>query len=52
MMSEKKVKYPFLIANTDDSDKNGTHWWSMLNIEFNTFCVDGLKSFIIQDDKK
>ena len=33
MMSEKKVKYPFLIANTDDSEKKGTHWWSILNIE-------------------
>ena len=59
MMSEKKGKYPFLKANTDDSDKKGTHWWSILDIEpkayiffFNTFGVDGLKSFIIQDDKK
>ena len=33
MMSEKKVKYPFLIVNTDDSEKKGTHWWSILNIE-------------------
>ena len=35
MMSEKKkeAKYPFLIANTDDSDKKGTHWWSILDIE-------------------
>ena len=22
---EKKSKYPFIIANTDSSDKNGTH---------------------------
>ena len=35
------------------------HWWSILNIEpktdiffFHSFGVDGLKSFIIQDDKK
>ena len=59
MMSEKKGKYPFLIANTDDSDKKGTHWWSIPNIEsktdiffFDTFGVERLKSFIIQDDKK
>ena len=59
MMSERKGKYPFLIANTDGSDKKGTHWWSILDIEpkadiffFDTFGVDGLKNFIIQDDKK
>ena len=50
MISEKKGKY---------ADKGGTHWWSILDIEprtdlffFDTFGVDGLKSFIIQDDKK
>ena len=26
------LKYPFLIANTDRSDKGGPHWWSILNI--------------------
>lgn len=25
MISEKTGKYPFLIANTDSLDKNGTH---------------------------
>ena len=25
-------KYPFIISNTDRSDKNGTHCWSILNI--------------------
>ena len=62
MISEgkKKKKYPFLIANnTDSSSKEGTHWWSILDIEpktniffFDTFGLDGLKAFIIQDDKK
>ena len=59
MISEKKGKHPFIIANIDSSDKNGTHWWSILDIElradlfiFDTFGVDGLKSFIIQDNKK
>ena len=33
MMSEKNGKYPFIIANTDSSDKGGTHWWSILDIE-------------------
>ena len=28
----KGKKYPFLIANTDRSDKQGTHWWSILDI--------------------
>ena len=50
--------------NTDSSDilivlnTDGTHWWSILDIEprtdlfFDTFSVDRLKSFIIQYDKK
>ena len=29
----KGMKYPFLIANTDWSDKHGTHWWSILDID-------------------
>ena len=33
MISEKTGKYPFLIANTDSSDKDGTNWWSILDIE-------------------
>ena len=31
MISEKKN--PFLKANTNSSDKKGTHWWSILDIE-------------------
>ena len=27
----KDRKYPFLISNTDRSDKDGTHWWSSLD---------------------
>ena len=26
MISEKKSKYPFVIANTDSNEKEGTHW--------------------------
>ena len=59
MISQKKGKYPFVIAKTDSSSKGGTHWWSILDIEtkthiffFNSFGIDGLKNFIIQDDKK
>ena len=26
MISSKKGKYPFAIANTDSSEKGGTHW--------------------------
>ena len=36
----KGKSYPFLIANTDRSDKNGTHWWSFLEI-------DGKKGFFL-----
>ena len=59
MIEDKKGKYPFIIANTDSIDKGGVHWWSILNIEprndiffFDSFGLDGLKHFIIQDDKK
>ena len=59
MIEEKKGKYPFIIGNTDANNKKGTHWWSILNIEpknelffFDSFGLDGLKHFIIQDDRK
>ena len=39
--------------------KQGTHCWSIRDIEpktniffFHTFGIDGIKNFIIQDDKK
>ena len=33
MIFEKKGKNPFIIANTDSSDKDGTHWWSIMDID-------------------
>ena len=33
MISGKKGKYPFIIANTDAPSKSVRHWWSILNIE-------------------
>ena len=57
MISDKR-KYPFIIANTDASNKPGVHWWSILDIDprkniffFDSFGLVGLKHFIIQDDK-
>ena len=60
MTSENKWKYPCVIANTentDSSEKGGTHWWSILDVQpkqdiffFDSFGLDGLKQFIIQDD--
>ena len=54
MISDKKATYPFVIANTDSSEKGRTHWWSILDIEpktdiffFDSFGLDGLKHFII-----
>ena len=48
-----------MIADTASFDRGGTHWWSILDIYpkadlffFYSFGVDGLKRFIIQDDKK
>ena len=59
MISQKNEKYPFVVANTDSSSKCGRHWWNVLDIEpktdifiFDSFGVDDLKNFIIQDDKK
>ena len=53
-----KGKYPFIIANTDNSKKPSVRWWSILDIEpktdfffFDSFGLDGLKHFIVQDDK-
>ena len=53
------VKYPFIIMNTDRSDRAGTHWWSFLDLHpkkeiflFDSFGFEGLKKFIIDNDKK
>ena len=32
-MISDKGKYPFIIANTDASNKPGVHWWSILDME-------------------
>ena len=32
MMNEKSTWYPFIIMNTDRSDKKSTHWWSFLDL--------------------
>ena len=52
-------KYPFIVSNTNRSDKNGTQWWSVLNISpkselfvFYYFAIDGMRHFIVQDDKQ
>ena len=59
IMREKKGKYSLIIANTDDGTKQGTHWRSILDIKpktdicfFDSFGLDGLKHFIMQDDQK
>ena len=56
MISDKKGKFPFIIAHTDSSEKRRTHWWSILDIEhktdiffFYSFGLDQLKHFIVQD---
>ena len=55
----KGKKYPFLIANTNRSDKEGTRWWIILDIDgkkefllFDSFGIMGLKNFIVQNDEK
>ena len=58
-MISESGKYPFVIANTDADNKPGVHWWSILDIEprndicfFDSFGIEGLRHYIIQDDKK
>ena len=55
MISEKIGKYPFIIANTDNSSKGGMHWWVILDIEpksdiffFDSFRLDGLKILLFK----
>ena len=52
-------RYPFIISNTDRSDKGGSYWWSILNVLpknellfFDSFGISGMKRFIVTDDKK
>ena len=52
MIFEKKGKYPFVIVNTDSSDKNGTHWWSILDIEPHTDLFFFQHILVQWDDKK
>ena len=59
IISGKTGKYSFNFANTGSSSKGGTHWWSVLDIEpktdiffFDSFGLDGLRHFIIEDDRK
>ena len=54
-----KVKYPFIIMNTDRSDRTRTHWWSFLDLHqkkeiflLDSFGFEGLKKFIIDNDRK
>ena len=32
MMAESGAHYPFIIINKDRRNKNGTHWWGLLNL--------------------
>ena len=57
MAKEKTKKYPFIIMNTDRSDKSGTHWWSCLDLHekkeiflFDSFGFTGFKRFVIDND--
>ena len=57
MAREKTKKYPFIIMNTDRSDKSGTHWWSFLDLHekkesflLDSFGFTGFKKFVIDND--
>ena len=57
-MKKKKVNTLSLLQTQMIAVKKSTHWWSILNIEprnelffFDSFGLEGLKQFIIQDKK-
>ena len=59
MMNEKGTQYPFIIMNTDRSNKKGMHWWRFLDLHpkkeiflFDSFGFDGFKELLLQDDKR
>ena len=59
MVTEMGARYPFIIMNTDCSDKKDTHWWSFLYLHakkrsflFDSFGFEGFKEFLLQDDRK
>ena len=59
LVKDANKKYPFIIMNTDRSDKAGTHWWSFLDLHpkkeiflFDSFGFEGFSKFIIDNDIK
>ena len=53
------MRYPFIVMNTDRNDKNGTHWWSSLDLHpkkeiflFDSFGFEGFKEFVLQNNQK
>ena len=59
LIREKKTPYPFMIMNTGRSNKEGEHWWSLLEISskeqtflFDSFGFIGLKEFIVDNNKQ
>ena len=44
-MMESGAHYLFIIMNTDRTNKNGTHWWSLLDLH-------PKKEIFLQNDKK
>ena len=57
--NDEREKISIFVANTDRSDKQGTYWWSILDIDrkrdfllFDSFGIKDLKNFIVKDDEK
>ena len=57
MAKEKTKKYPFIIMNTNQLDKSGTHWWSCLDLHqkkeiflFDSFGFTGSQKFVIDNN--
>ena len=59
LVKQKHPPYPFMIMNTGRAGKQGTHWWSFLEISskeqiflFDSYDFVGLKEFVIDNDRK
>ena len=57
-MMIEKYRSPFIIMNSDRSDKKGTHWCSFLDLHekkeiflFDSFGFEGFKEFVIDNDR-
>ena len=59
LIKNKHIKYPFSIWTPGRADRPATHCWSILDLHpkmeiflFDSYGVNSLQNFLLQDDKK